>query len=72
VTLVPWSREPRFFSGDVVERFIVLPASDRRDELAVFAAVYGEKITLTVTTRAELDTAGIAGRIRSMLEGVDE
>ncbi|MBB3158947.1 glycosyltransferase involved in cell wall biosynthesis [Microbacterium proteolyticum] len=72
VTLVPWSREPRFFSGDVVERFIVLPASDRRDELAVFAAVYGEKITLTVTTRAELDTDGIAGRLRSMLEGADE
>lgn len=72
VTLVPWSREPRFFSGDVVEAFIVLPASDRRDELAVFAAVYGDKITLTVTTRAELDTEGIARRLRSMLEGVDE
>ncbi|MGN7968969.1 glycosyltransferase [Microbacterium sp. 22296] len=72
VTLVPWSREPRFFSGDVVEAFIVLPASDRRDELAVFAAVYGDKITLTVTTRAELDTEGIARRLRSMLEGVEE
>ena len=72
VTLVPWSREPRYFSGDVVERFIVLPASDRRDELAVFAAVYGDTITVTVTTRAELDTEGVARRLRSMLEGVDE
>ncbi|MCJ1708739.1 glycosyltransferase [Microbacterium sp. VKM Ac-2923] len=72
VTLVPWSREPRFFSGDAVERFIVLPASDRRDELAVFAALYGDKITLTVTTRAELDTEGVARRLQSMLEGVDE
>lgn len=72
VTVVPWARETRSFAGARIVMPIVMPASDRRDEMSVFGTVYGDKLIVSTTTRAELDTEGMSGRLRAILEGADE
>ncbi len=72
VTVVPWARESRSFAGARIVMPIVLPASDRRDEMSAFATIYGDKMIVSTTTRAELDTEGMAHRLRAILEGADE
>ncbi|MDQ1084624.1 MULTISPECIES: glycosyltransferase [Microbacterium] len=72
VTVVPWARESRSFAGARIVTPIVLPAADRRDELSAFATVYGDKMIVSTTTRAELDTEGMTHRLRAILEGADE
>lgn len=71
-TVVPWSQETRWFGGARVEELVVLPAGDPRDEFSTFGAVYAGRLFVTVTTRAELDTAAGARRLRAALTGEQE
>lgn len=67
-TIVPWADHVRYFSGSEVKTLTVVPATDHRDELSVFASTYCGVMTVTVTGRAELDIEGAAARLRTALE----
>jgi diacylglycerol O-acyltransferase len=67
-TIVPWADHVRYFSGIEVKALTIVPATDRRDELSVFASTYGGVMTVTVCGRAELDIEAAATRLRSALE----
>ncbi len=68
-TIVPWADHVRFLGGAEIKSLTVVPATDRRDELSVFAAAYNGVLTVTVTGRAELDILGCADRVQHTLDG---
>lgn len=54
-TFMTWGRQRRFFGPAPIETVTGWPAGDPRDDLACLSCAYGDRLTLSVTTRATTD-----------------